>query len=401
MFCNQCGKEVPNNANVCPYCGKALKQGQVSGGQQPSYEQDSVQSTMSMPSPEPSMGMQGGSYQTRRRRAGIDNIFSSLLYDRTLGTGLEFALWCTVCVLVVLALIAVATVDREIIGRLAGNFRALWIMVMLMGAGMGTGMVFRKMKPVMILAGLTVFQFILLIPYYMVVGGLVDDYNGEVPGILTALFILLLLAGIGVVACGCVQFFTRFRMGLVVSIISMSSAFLAFVLSMCLYFAPEEHRWYRSAYSDASFALGSVAYVGICLVVAAYTALFFFGLIENKRDKIYVIQGNAGMGRMPSFQPGLQCLQGNYMGQTLYLQGQELTLGSAYGVHILIQDPYISERHCSIRFNMASGYYEILDSSSSGVFLSNGMRLQQGVYSSVRRGEVICIGSMGQQFRLM
>ncbi len=376
MFCNQCGKEVPNNANVCPYCGKTLKQGQISGGQP--------------------------FYPPRRRRAGIDNIFSSLLYDRTLGIGLEFALWCTVCVLVLLALIAVATVDREIIGRrLAGNFRALWIMVMLMGAGLGTGMVFRKMKPVVILAGLTVFQFILLIPYYLVVGGMVDDYNGGVPGILTALFILLLLAGIGVVACGCVQFFTRFRMGLVVSILSMSSAFLTLVLSMCLYFAPEEHRWYRSAYSDASFALGSVAYVGICFVAAAYTALFFFGLIENKRDKIYVIQGNAGMGRMSSFQPGLQCLQGSYMGQTIYLQGQELTLGSAYGVHILIQDPYISKRHCSIRFNMASGYYEILDSSSNGVFLSNGMRLQQGVYSSVRRGEVICIGSMGQQFRLM
>lgn len=378
MFCNYCGNPIPDYANTCPYCGHVKI--------------------------------------VRRRR--IDTIFSSLMNDRTPGTVAEFVLWCSVCVMVILSLLAAVFVDDKL-SPLDGGFRTLWIFFMIFETGLGVLMAFRLRTIAMLYAAL-VFHFIMLIPYYVTNTGMIDKATDHVPGPVTALFVIGLMTGAGLVVCSVVQFFSQFQLGRVAAVLSMVSTGLNMVMVFCLYFLPGvEKKTYSQmldrtieefvrlnnseGYSYAGFWLGSIAFIGSCLITALFFMLFFMGCIDSRNDKIYVAQGITGMVQAPanSFMPGLQCIQGAYAGQNIYLQGAEMTFGSQAGVHIIIQDPYISHRHCSIRFNPAAGVYEILDVSTNGVYLNNGIRLQKGVYNPCQRGSVICLGSTGQQFRLL
>lgn len=388
MFCGKCGNQVPANANVCPYCGTPT--GQNSGNGQGGY----------MP------GVQQRAYSPPKQRGRIDNIFSALVHEKTTGAILEFSLWCAVCVLALLAFLAAVTVHGYYLRNdVVNNYIVFWLFVMFIELALGTGMAFRKIKPITILSGTAVFHLIIVIPYYLLFTEVIDRMIDEIPGILIGLFILIILTGMAAVACAAIHFFSKFDLGRVIAILSMVSAFLIIILALCLYFTniedSEDFLDIRGeVYKELSYALGSLSLVGACLVMTGYTTFFFFGVIDNKKDKIYVPQG--GVGKVgPAFNPGIQCLQGSYMGQIIYLQGQELTMGTAPGVNLLFQDPYISQHHCSIRFNAVNGCYEILDTSTNGVYLSNGTRLRQGAYTTLPRGTVIVLGNGTQQFCLL
>lgn len=372
MFCNYCGKQIPDTVSTCPYCGHGYT---------------------------PAQG-----YRNRK----IDNIFSGLMYDRTSGTVLEFILWCAVCVMAILSLLAVVFVNDKL-DPLDGGFRMLWIFFMIFEIGLGVLMAFR-LKAISLLYAALVFQFIMLIPYYVTNAGMIDKATDTVPGFIIALFVINLIVGIGLAVCSSIQFFSRAHLGKTAAVLSMVSTGLNSIMIFCLYFMPGRERGtYKSkfihlydseAYSYAGFWLGSIAFIGICIITALFFAFFFMGCIDSRKDKIYVVSGAAGISGQ-RFVPGLQCIQGAYAGQSFYLQGGEMTFGSQIGVHVIIQDPYISHRHCSIRFNPASSFYEIQDFSTNGVYLSNGMRLQKGVLNPCQRGSIICMGSAGQQFLLL
>lgn len=379
MFCNFCGNQIPEYANACPYCGHA---------------------------------------RMLRRHRRIDTIFKALVNDKTPGTVAEFVLWCSACIMVILSLLAAVFVDDKLT-PLDGGFRMLWIFFMIFEIGLGVLMAFRLRTISMLYAAL-VFQFIMLIPFYVTNTGMIDKAVDSVPGMVTAVFVINLVIGAGLIVCSMVQFFSRFQLGRAAAVLSMVSTGLNIVMVFCLYLLPGlEDKTYNQAldktirefvrlnnsevYSYAGFWLGSIAFIGSCLITALFFMLFFMGCIDSRKDKIYVAPGITGMSQIPAnnFMPGLQCIQGAYAGQNIYLQGGEMTFGSQAGVHIIIQDPYISHRHCSIRFNPAAGVYEILDVSTNGVYLNNGIRLQKGVYNPCQRGSVICLGSTGQQFRLL
>ena len=117
--------------------------------------------------------------------------------------------------------------------------------------------------------------------------------------------------------------------------------------------------------------------------------MFFGGVIDNRKNKIYVLSGGIS-GPNSQRMPAIQCVQGSYPGQVFNLQNVEFSMGSQQGVNLVIPDTHVSRTHCTVRFNF-----------SNGVYLLNGVRLQKGVYTPLQRGTIFCLGSVNQQFRLL
>ena len=178
-FCTSCGTQLQDGAQVCPNCGQRVVgvNPKPMGGGQPGMNG------------QPVMGAQPGMYA--RTRSRIDNIFSSLVYDKTTGSIMEFSLWCSVCLGVLLLFLAtILTGDKEVLSRYTDGFRLLWLFTMLFSIGLGVTMVFRKLKPIMLFGAEIVLQLIMLIPYYCTVVGRMDHFSADVPGLVIAIFIL-------------------------------------------------------------------------------------------------------------------------------------------------------------------------------------------------------------------
>jgi pSer/pThr/pTyr-binding forkhead associated (FHA) protein len=143
---------------------------------------------------------------------------------------------------------------------------------------------------------------------------------------------------------------------------------------------------------------GTIAFWILLAVIAVYYACFFWGPIDNRKGKII-----GSFGATNRLSPGIQEIRAGQYGRVWYLQGRTVTIGSGQEANISLNDPsgYLSRIHCSIRFNPSTGFYEVLDQSNSGTWVMNGGQLQPGVYSSVRRGSVLSLGSTAQQFRLL
>lgn len=379
MFCTKCGNRIPDNAQVCPYCQQRSSGINYGGRENP--------------------GVQGG---FARARAKVDNIFSALMYEKSRSSQWEFGLWCTVCLMVVLSFLAIILVDGDdyLTSSFSDSVQTLWIFVMILGAGVGTAMAFRGIKPIMLYASQIVFQFILLIAYYNVMSGWVDQYISTVPGMVVAVFVCLILLALGIIACSSVQFFSNFELGKVLSILEIVYAGLLVLMPVLMYFLPHSDALEKAMYKahgweGSCYWLGTSAYVIIGVVIALYSILFFNGMIESKKRKIY-----AAAGAKVSM-PSIRCIQGSYPGQQFYLSNAEFSVGSQQGVNLVLPDPYVSQLHCTIRYNMQTRTYEIRDLSSNGTYLSNGYRLQKGMYTPLPKGTVFFLGSTNQQFRLM
>lgn len=412
---------------VCPYCGQPVPLGEKQGA----APQGGV--------PQPA-GQAAGGYP--KTRAKIDNIFSSLIQDRTPGSIMEFSLWCSVCLGVLLLFLAAILTGSDPDDSIA--FRLLWIFMMLFSMGLGTLMVFRKFKPLMLFAAQIALQFIMLIVYFCIMLGrilyvgdiLLGDSGMDGIAFVVVLFIFTLLCAMGTTACKCVHNFSRLDLGRVISILSIVYSGLLFVFMLVLYFCPScEHNdkvYYMfgekvKGWQQSCFWLGSIAFLIVSAAITVYTVLFFKGIIDNQKYKIGsmmpaggamngVQYGQAPQSRIPQPQvqtaqpvpqpqsaqaPMIQGIKGSYQGQVFYLQNTELSIGSQQGVSLVIADPYISHIHCTIRFNSETGMYEVNDQSANGVYLLNGFRLQKGVYMALQRGTVVCLGSVNQQFQLL
>lgn len=321
----------------------------------------------------------------------IDNIFTALVREKTPGAILEFILWCTVCFVALLSLIALAM----------GGGHVTWILVMLFSVGLAVLMAFR-LKAIAMLYSAGAFYFVILLVHYLCLS-IGYSYGESHSALNIILFILALMLSLAVIVCGFVQFFSRFRLGTVLTILVLVDSAVILLLQILMYTsdylgdASYVNMYHKAWMNYRSYWIGTVSYWLILAVVAVFYACFFWGPIDSRKDKIYV----PGQRASGSGAAGLEGICGVYGGRRIYLQGRALTLGSGEGVSVVIPDGYVSQMHCQIRFNPSSGFYEILDQSSNGTWLSNGTRMQRGVYQSVRRGSVIWIGSKAQQFRLM
>lgn len=321
----------------------------------------------------------------------IDNIFTALVREKTSGAILEFILWCTVCFAALLSLIALAM----------GGGNVTWILLMLFSVGLAVLMAFR-LKAIAMLYSVSAFCFVTFLVHYLCFS--IGFSGGESHSPLNiVLFILTLMLVLAIVACAFVHFFSRYNLGTVLTILVMCASAAILLLQILMYASDYLgdssyiNEYHRSWLNYRGYWIGTVSFWLILAVVAVFYACFFWGPIDNRKDKIYV----AGQGSNNRLAPGMQGISGIYAGRVIYLQGRALTIGSGTGAAVVIPDGYVSSIHCQIRFNPSNGFYEILDQSSNGVWLSNGTQLQRGVYNSVRRGSVICIGSAAQQFRLL
>lgn len=376
MFCRNCGKEIPNGSNVCSYCGKPINNNNI--------------------------GINGYSgqmgYGMLSVHKKIDNIFSALMYERTTGVIIEFSLWCTVCFVALLSLIA------AIMG--AGNIT--WIMLMLFSIGMGELMAFR-LKPIAMLYAVSVFHLITFIIHFACfakTGSSIFYADASYSALNIVLFILLLLLALAIVICGFIHFFSRFHLGNVLTIMVLTDSSLILILQILMYAvshfgedANELNEWLRGYMNYRGYWVGTITFWVMITVVALLYSFFFWGCIDSRKGKI--INLSSPVLRQVDVAPGIRGISGEYLGQVIFLQGRTITIGSAQGMTVLIQDSHVSGRHCAIRFNPATGFYEIFDDSTNGVFLNTGMRLQKGVFNSVQRGSVIWIGSNAQQFQLL
>ncbi|MCI8963657.1 MAG: FHA domain-containing protein [Eubacterium sp.] len=392
MICNYCGNNIPDGSAVCPYCQKPA------GG-------------MGYP----------GSPQYQSVRTG--NIFSALVYEKTPGVIWEFSLWCVVCVCVLLSLVATVSVSSWMSGE--NYFRFIWLYLMTSEIMIGFFMAVRK-KPEAMSATAGAVQFLMPVILFAAYGRAFDQIKGSIPVVMILLFVLVLLAALGLLVCSFIQFHSSAYMGNVVAILdaAVTGANLLFIIGIG---ASSD---YISGWviSKSGFGPGAVSLVCFTIVMAVYSMLFFFGCIDSSIDKITsgiklftaggsgqgkTNKGNSGgenfsggAGQIPGFEPGVQCIRGQYQGQVMYLKGQELTFGSQAGAaDIVIVNPYISHRHCSIRYNLHLGMYEILDISTNGVYIvapNVGMnRIPAGQYIPCHRGSVVSLGGMEQQFRLL
>ena len=272
-FCTSCGTQLQDGAQVCPNCGQRVVgvNPKPMGGGQPGMNG------------QPVMGAQPGMYA--RTRSRIDNIFSSLVYDKTTGSIMEFSLWCSVCLGVLLLFLAtILTGDKEVLSRYTDGFRLLWLFTMLFSIGLGVTMVFRKLKPIMLFGAEIVLQLIMLIPYYCTVVGRMDHFSADVPGLVIAIFILEILTILGVVTCSSIHFFSNINLGKIIAILSIVYSGLLLLLMMFMYLLPYvevgdrkyhlyDNRSGLSGWAGSCFWLGSIAFLLISAAITVYTVM--------------------------------------------------------------------------------------------------------------------------------
>ena len=333
----------------------------------------------------------------------VDNIFSSLMYKKTTGAVLEFVLWCGVCFAALMAMAAFAL----------GKGNVTWILLMLFSIGLGVLMAFCQ-RGIAIIYSICAFCVInLLVHFSVFVNGY---YGGKYSSPWNILLLTLaLLLGIAAAACASIQFFSKLQLGRVTAVLALCESALIMFLQVLIYAVgflgdySGENMFHRRWLDERGYWIGTLGYWILLAVACVYLCAIFWGPLEKAKSKlpgqavpVRAVQAGGGVrGGQAAFHPGLQGLQGIYAGRAFYLQGRELMMGSGEGVDIVIRDVYVSRIHCAVRFQASMGYYEILDQSKNGVFFANGTPLPKGVYSPVQRGSVICIGSGGQQFKLL
>lgn len=321
----------------------------------------------------------------------IDNIFTALVREKTPGAILEFILWCTACLTALMSLIALAM----------GGGHVTWILLMLFSVGLAVLMAFR-LKAIALLYSVCAFNLVAFLIHYLCLS-MGYSYGESHSPLNIILFILILMLSLAAVICAFVHFFSRYNLGTITAILVLCDSAAILLLQILMYTsdylgdASYVNTYHRAWLNYRGYWIGTVSFWMILAVVSVFYACFFWGPIDSRKSKIYV----AGQTYGNRASAGLQGVCGSYAGRTVYLQGRLLTIGSGEGASIVIPDGYVSAVHCAVRFNASTGFYEILDQSSNGVWVMNGARLQRGVYHSVRRGSVICIGSTAQQFRLL
>lgn len=355
----------------------------------------------------------------------IDNIFTALVRKKTAGTILEFVLWCGICFAVLVEMAAFAL----------GKGNVTWMLLMLFSIGFGVLMAF-CLRGIAIIYSICTFGVInLLMHFFVFVNGFYGGESSSPLNILLLIFALLL--GIGAAACAFVQFFSKFRLGKITAVMVLCESVLIMLLQVSIYAVGflgnyfQENKLHRSWMNARGYWLGTLGYWMILAVVCVYLCSLFWGPIEKAKSKLSgqavpeqaggyaggqaMFQAGGGAPdrqAMPwtggyvqeaktEFHPGMQGLRGIYAGRVFYFQGREFTIGSGEEADIPIVDVYVSRMHCAVHYQASREYYEILDQSRNGVFLADGTMMQKGVYCPLPSGSVICIGSAGQQFKLL
>lgn len=405
MYCGKCGMQVSDQAMHCPNCGAPLgNQGMGNrggngqpGGMQPGY--GGQWGRQNVPS-----GFGMGNYGGNRRPQGRV-LFSRMAGGMDRSTSMELFLWITACVcaltvLVTIILLGVSDASSDWITGL----QVIWFFMLFFTIGMGVLMIFR-LRGITILYGSFLFQFVMLIPFYLKEGDMSEWANygdGKKPIIITLFFVFALITVIALITCELVHLCSRFNLTTPIVILSITTTSLISCMVLSALISSKHFEYLVTEYNSAYFWPGMAFYIVINVVVCLYTVCFFKNIISNDERKFSeFISGQGGGMNVRNSGAGIFFVQGILAGKSFPVQG-EIMIGSQMGgVHVVVTDPYVSKQHCSVRFNPMMGCYEVMDLSSNGVFLQNGTRLMKGSYQPCPRGTVIYLGSQNQAFRLM
>lgn len=96
----------------------------------------------------------------------------------------------------------------------------------------------------------------------------------------------------------------------------------------------------------------------------------------------------------------MECCQGIYEGAQFPIQDEIIIGRDETCAHVVIKNPEISRRHCSIRYNPANGTYIVTDYSSNGVYYKNGQAFPKNAPVTLNPGTIIVIARSGNEFLL-
>ena len=95
-------------------------------------------------------------------------------------------------------------------------------------------------------------------------------------------------------------------------------------------------------------------------------------------------------------------IEGDYAGQSIPLSGQMLTIGRSRECSLVMRNYVkgISKKHCAIRYSASHGAYQVVDMGSTyGTYL-NGRKIEPRTPKTLKRNDVIYLGSKRVGFRV-
>lgn len=109
-----------------------------------------------------------------------------------------------------------------------------------------------------------------------------------------------------------------------------------------------------------------------------------------------------GSGRITSANGTITGVKGSFAGARIPMNsGEELIIGrNAEHCHIILEGPTVSSRHCTVQYDAATGYYNVVDYSTNGTFLKSGERLPLRKKMALAPGTILVIGNGENSFQL-
>lgn len=98
----------------------------------------------------------------------------------------------------------------------------------------------------------------------------------------------------------------------------------------------------------------------------------------------------------------VRCIRGAYTGAEMELKSEEpLVIGrsSTYS-QLIISDPDISRKHCTVKYSANDGYYYVVDHSTFGVLLNESQKLEKEVMTKCPVGTTLTLGNGNNVFIL-
>lgn len=124
------------------------------------------------------------------------------------------------------------------------------------------------------------------------------------------------------------------------------------------------------------------------LLLSALIAFCIIGLTTNDKKSAAYILG----------------VSGDYVGKQMGVDSHEVLLGRDPAICQLVFDRFatdVSRRHCGLTYNAQTGLFVLTDYSKTGVYLSDGSRLERYSQVALPPGTTISLGSQKRQvFRL-
>lgn len=108
-------------------------------------------------------------------------------------------------------------------------------------------------------------------------------------------------------------------------------------------------------------------------------------------------------GTTVGIQPGvLECVSGMFLGARIPMVNQEIvTIGRDPEIcNLVLDDPDISRRHCTVQFSAAENCYFVTDYSTTGVVINGSQRLERMALNRCGRGSRLLLGRGRNEFIL-